>query len=66
MYTDHNLANEPTDNKKSPLRSLAGSKVISGLANIAWNTFQVVNTRLPEGESIQPKWAPGKSPSATA
>ena len=60
MYTDHNLANEPTENKKSPLRSLAGSKVVSGLANIAWNTFQVVNKRIPEGESIQPKWAPGK------
>ncbi|HZS48688.1 MAG TPA: radical SAM protein [Blastocatellia bacterium] len=59
MYTDHNLGN-PSSDKKSPLRSLAGSKIVSGLANIAWNTFQVVNTRLPEGETIQPKWAPGK------
>ncbi len=27
-------------------------------ANLAWKSFQAVNTRLPEGQPFQPKWAP--------
>ncbi|MCG8606374.1 radical SAM protein, partial [bacterium] len=27
-------------------------------ANLAWKAFQAVNTRLPEGNPFQPKWAP--------
>lgn len=27
-------------------------------ANVAWKTFQAVNTRLPEGKPFQPQWAP--------
>ena len=34
-----------------------GSKAVSKLANIGWKAFQAVNTALPEGKSIQPKWA---------
>ncbi len=37
-----------------------GSAMISGMANFAWNAFQAVNTRLPEGDLPSPKWAPGK------
>jgi uncharacterized radical SAM superfamily Fe-S cluster-containing enzyme len=28
------------------------------LADVGWDTFQAVNTRLPEREAIQPDWAP--------
>jgi hypothetical protein len=34
-----------------------GSKAVSKLADIGWKAFQAVNTVLPEGSSIQPKWA---------
>jgi uncharacterized radical SAM superfamily Fe-S cluster-containing enzyme len=34
-----------------------GSKVVSKLADIGWKAFQAVNTALPEGKSIKPKWA---------
>ncbi|MDE2890046.1 MAG: radical SAM protein [Gemmatimonadota bacterium] len=32
-------------------------RVVSGAANVAWNVFQSVNTRLPEGQPFQPEWA---------
>jgi uncharacterized radical SAM superfamily Fe-S cluster-containing enzyme len=35
------------------------SKLISSLSDVAWKAFQSVNRRLPEGEAIRPKWAPG-------
>ncbi len=28
-------------------------------AHLAWRAFQAINTRLPEGASIEPSWAPG-------
>ncbi|MFQ5890301.1 MAG: radical SAM protein [Gemmatimonadota bacterium] len=31
-------------------------------ANLAWNAFQAVNTRIPDSPSIQPEWAPGPLP----
>jgi hypothetical protein len=34
-----------------------GSKAVSKLADIGWKAFQAVNTALPEGQAIQPKWA---------
>src|SRR5919112_2494720 len=34
-----------------------GSKTVSKLADIGWKAFQAVNTALPEGQAIQPKWA---------
>ena len=37
-----------------------GSLLISGFANFAWNAFQAVNTRIPEGELPYPGWAPGR------
>jgi uncharacterized radical SAM superfamily Fe-S cluster-containing enzyme len=37
-----------------------GSSLISGFANFAWNAFQAVNTRIPEGELPYPGWAPGR------
>ncbi|QYO66930.1 radical SAM protein [Leptolyngbya sp. 7M] len=38
-------------------KGMAGSKAVSKLADIGWKAFQAVNTALPEGKSIQPKWA---------
>ena len=34
-----------------------GSRAVSKLADIRWKAFQAVNTALPEGKAIQPKWA---------
>jgi uncharacterized radical SAM superfamily Fe-S cluster-containing enzyme len=34
-----------------------GSKAISKMADLGWKAFQVLNRAVPEGESIQPKWA---------
>src|SRR6478672_12539776 len=34
-----------------------GSKVISKMADLGWKAFQAVNKAIPEGQSIQPKWA---------
>src|SRR5918997_3937652 len=34
-----------------------GSKAASKLADLSWKAFQAVNKALPEGKSIQPKWA---------
>jgi 7,8-dihydro-6-hydroxymethylpterin dimethyltransferase len=36
------------------------SSLVTGIANFAWKAFQVINTRLPEGELPKPKWAPGR------
>ena len=44
---------------KSKLAGVKGSKLISGLSDVAWKAFQSVNQRLPEGEAIRPNWAPG-------
>lgn len=38
-------------------KSKTGSKVASKLADVVWKTFQAINKSLPEGKSIQPKWA---------
>jgi len=57
MYSDHNLGNTP--NEKGSLRAGKGSQLLSNLSNVAWNLFQAVNKRLPEGESLRPQWAPG-------
>src|SRR5438876_428206 len=44
---------------KSKLTGVTGSKIASTLSDVAWKAFQSVNKRLPEGEAIRPKWAPG-------
>jgi 7,8-dihydro-6-hydroxymethylpterin dimethyltransferase len=36
------------------------TSLISRIANLAWNGFQAINTRMPEGELPQPQWAPGR------
>jgi hypothetical protein len=44
---------------KTKLTGVTGSKIVSTLSDVAWKAFQSLNTRLPEGEAIRPKWAPG-------
>ena len=56
MFSDQFRRGETEEGK---LNSVKGSKLISGLSNVAWKAFQSVNTLLPEGESVRPKWAPG-------
>ena len=46
--------------EKGKLTGVKGSKLLSNISNVAWKAFQSVNRRLPEGEAISPKWAPGK------
>ncbi len=56
MFSDQFRRGE-TD--KSKLTGVRGSKIVSTLSDVAWKAFQSVNKRLPEGEAIRPKWAPG-------
>ena len=56
MFSDQFRRGE-TD--KSKLTGVTGSKIVSTLSDVAWKAFQSLNTRLPEGEAIRPKWAPG-------
>jgi uncharacterized radical SAM superfamily Fe-S cluster-containing enzyme len=57
MYADH-LLQEKAGTKSS--LDWLGSSFLSGLSNFAWNTFQMINRRLPEGELPHPRWAPGR------
>lgn len=56
MFSDQFRRGE-TD--KSKLTRVKGSKLVSTLSDVAWKAFQSVNQRLPEGDAIRPKWAPG-------
>jgi hypothetical protein len=47
------------ESDKGLVKGAKSSKLVSNLSDIAWKAFQSVNTRLPEGEAIRPKWAPG-------
>jgi hypothetical protein len=47
------------ESEKGKLTGVRGSKLLSNLSDVAWKAFQSINTRLPEGEAIRPKWAPG-------
>ncbi len=47
------------ESDKSKLTGVTGSKIVSAVSDVAWKAFQSVNKRLPEGEAIRPKWAPG-------
>jgi 7,8-dihydro-6-hydroxymethylpterin dimethyltransferase len=51
MFSDNFRRGEGAGEKKT------GSKAVSKLADIGWKAFQAVNKTLPEGKSIQPKWA---------
>ncbi|MEW5976102.1 MAG: radical SAM protein [Acidobacteriota bacterium] len=57
MYTDH-MFRDGGDRRF--LSKVSGSSLLSGIADLAWKTFQLVNRRLPEGDLPTPKWAPGK------
>ncbi len=46
------------ESDKGTFKRATGSKLLSNLSNVAWKAFQSVNTLLPEGEAIRPKWAP--------
>jgi uncharacterized radical SAM superfamily Fe-S cluster-containing enzyme len=52
VFSDNFRRNE---SEKSKLAK--NSTVLSGLSNAAWRAFQAINTRLPEGASLHPKWA---------
>ncbi len=56
MFSDQFRRGENGNRKLNGVRS---SKLLSNLSNFAWKAFQSVNTRLPEGESLRPGWAPG-------
>ncbi|HEX6623425.1 MAG TPA: hypothetical protein VF064_06910, partial [Pyrinomonadaceae bacterium] len=56
MFSDQFRRGETERPRFSGVRS---SKLISGLSDAAWKVFQSINTRLPEGEAVRPKWAPG-------
>ena len=47
------------ESDKGLVKGAKSSKLVSNLSDVAWKAFQSVNTRLPEGEAIRPKWAPG-------
>jgi 7,8-dihydro-6-hydroxymethylpterin dimethyltransferase len=47
------------ESEKQRFGGVRASKLVTGLSDVAWKTFQAFNTRLPEGEAIRPKWAPG-------
>ena len=51
MFSDNFRRGEGGGEKKT------GSKAVSKLADLGWKAFQAVNKALPEGKSIQPKWA---------
>ena len=52
MFSDNFRRGEKGNGKKK-----TGSKLASKLADVGWKTFQAVNSKLPEGKSIQPEWA---------
>jgi 7,8-dihydro-6-hydroxymethylpterin dimethyltransferase len=56
VFSDQFRRNE---SEKGKLQKALGSSLISNLSDAAWKLFQSVNTRLPEGEALRPKWAPG-------
>jgi len=56
LFSDQFRRGETDKNKLTGVR---GSKIVSTLSDVAWKAFQSVNKRLPEGEAIRPKWAPG-------
>lgn len=58
MYSDAVLPEQR--GPQGRLGSMRGSAFLSGLANMAWKTFQTFNRMVPEGEQISPEWAPGK------
>jgi uncharacterized radical SAM superfamily Fe-S cluster-containing enzyme len=56
VFSDQFRRNESARGRFSGVKS---SKLLSNLADVSWKVFQAVNTALPEGEAVRPKWAPG-------
>ena len=56
MFSDNFRRGE---SEKSRFSGVKASRLVSSLSDVAWKAFQSVNTRLPEGEAVRPKWAPG-------
>ncbi|MDQ3918730.1 MAG: radical SAM protein [Acidobacteriota bacterium] len=56
MFSDNFRRGET---EKSRFSGVKASRLVSSLSDVAWKAFQSVNTRLPEGEAVRPKWAPG-------
>ena len=56
MFSDNFRRGET---EKSRFSGVKTSRLVSSLSDVAWKAFQSVNTRLPEGEAVRPKWAPG-------
>ncbi len=54
MFSDQFRRNESLKGKFSGVKT---STLVSNISDTAWKLFQAVNTRLPEGESVRPKWA---------
>ncbi len=51
----------PRENSgQGSLLNRAMASFVAHAAGIVWKAVQAVNTRIPEGELPQPKWAPGK------
>lgn len=57
MYTSNFDLKTSSSNRS--IRSNSLSNLLSKASNLAWRLFQAINTRLPEGEVVRPKWAPG-------
>ncbi len=54
MFSDQFRRNEALKGKFSGVKT---STLVSNISDTAWKLFQAVNTRLPEGASVHPKWA---------
>ena len=48
------------DNRAESLLNRVSASLVTRIANLAWKTFQAINTRIPEGELPHPLWAPGR------
>jgi 7,8-dihydro-6-hydroxymethylpterin dimethyltransferase len=46
--------------RRHPFFNRMKASLVTQMANLVWNGFQAINTRIPEGELPQPQWAPGR------
>ena len=56
MFSDNFRRGE---SERTRFSGVKRSKLVSSLSDVAWKAFQSVNRRIPEGEAVRPKWAPG-------
>jgi len=55
LFSDQFRRNESLKGRFSGVKS---STVLSSVSGAAWKVFKAVNSRLPEGASVHPAWAP--------